>query len=60
MTSEELLEEAYPTLEKLRDAGFAIAIFTPEEVGEANPETVEDSMVERGWFTINQENESDD
>ena len=60
MTSEELLEEAYPTLEKLRDAGFAIAVFTPEELEDANPEDVEASMVDRGWFTIEQENADED
>ena len=57
MTSEELLDQSRPTLEALRSAGFAIAVFTPEEIEEANPEDVEASMVERGWFTIEQQNE---
>lgn len=38
---------------ELRDAGFAIAIFTPDELREAPPERVEDLMVERGWNAIN-------
>ena len=57
MTSEELLDQSRPTLEALRSAGFAIAVFTPEEIEDANPEDVEVSMVERGWFTIEQQNE---
>ena len=57
MTDNELLDQSRPTLEALRSAGFAVTVFTPEELGDADQETVEDSMVERGWFTINQENE---
>ena len=57
MTDNELLDQSRPTLEALRSAGFAVTVFTPEELEDANPETVEDSMVERGWFTIEQENE---
>ena len=59
MTDNELLDQARPTLEALRSAGFAVAVFTPEELEDADQETVEDSMVERGWFTINQENDDE-
>ena len=60
MTDNELLDQSRPTLEALRSAGFAIAVFTPEELEDANPESVEASMVERGWFTINQGNADED
>lgn len=39
-------------LQTLRDAGYAVAAFTPEELGDAGPEYVEDIMVERGWLAI--------
>lgn len=44
-------------IRKLRDLGYAIAIFTPGEVGEADTDALEDVMVERGWSYINFENE---
>lgn len=36
----------------LRDKGFAVAAFSPDELRGANPDHVEDIMVERGWAAI--------
>jgi hypothetical protein len=43
-------------IRKLRDLGYAISIFTPDEVGEASTDKLEDLMVDRGWDFINSEN----
>lgn len=37
---------------ELRNRGYAVVIFTSEEVGEADPSDLEDIMVERGWCYI--------
>ncbi len=36
----------------LRDMGFSVAAFSPDELRGANPDHVEDIMVERGWCAI--------
>jgi hypothetical protein len=36
----------------LREAGFAVCIFTPDELGETPADTVEETMCMRGWDTI--------
>jgi hypothetical protein len=33
--------------------GYAVVIFTPEELRGANPEHVQDRLVELGWEVIN-------
>lgn len=43
---------AFDLLNKVRDLGFAVAAFTPEELCGAEPRAVEDQMVEAGWTTI--------
>lgn len=47
MTDDEL-----KTLRSLHEQGYAIAIFTPEELEGVTAATVEDLMVERGWDAI--------
>ena len=47
-----LMEEATKVIRKLRDAGCAVTVFTPDELEGADPSTVEDMMVERGWNAI--------
>lgn len=44
--------EVVQALDTLRDAGFAVAAFTPDELRGANPRYVEDLMVERGHWAI--------
>jgi hypothetical protein len=36
----------------LRDAGFAVCAFDPEELGDADPEEVERRMFATGWDFI--------
>jgi hypothetical protein len=36
------------TVRQLRQQGYAVVIFTPEQIGEADPSHLEDLMVERG------------
>jgi hypothetical protein len=40
-------------LRSLHDRGFAVCVFTPEEIGNAEQEEVEDHMCHGGWATIN-------
>jgi hypothetical protein len=37
---------------KMRHAGYAVICFTPEELRGANPDHVEDRLVELGWDVI--------
>ena len=39
-------------LRNLRDAGYAVVAFTPDELDGADPSTVEDLMIQRGWDAI--------
>jgi hypothetical protein len=45
--------EQTKTVNELRSEGYAIAAFTPDEIGKADTGTLEDIMVERGWNYIN-------
>jgi hypothetical protein len=38
---------------KMQRLGYAVVIFTPEELRGANPDHVEDRLVELGWDVIN-------
>jgi len=40
------------TIDELRDAGYAIVIFTPEELDGADPDRVEENLVSTGWDII--------
>ena len=40
------------SIQRLRDLGYSIAIFTPDEMGEAKSEVLEELMIERGWDFI--------
>lgn len=40
------------TVSDLRDAGYCVVIFTPEELRNARPNKVEDHLVEVGWEII--------
>lgn len=48
----------------LRDLGCAVIVFIPEELNGANPEQVEDLLIEKGWDVIDSlmpiEDEEDD
>ena len=36
----------------LRDLGCAVIVFIPEELNGADPEQVEDILIEKGWDVI--------
>ena len=40
------------TIEELREAGYAVVIFTPEELDGADPDKVEDNLVSTGFDII--------
>lgn len=52
MTPEQIL-----TLRALRQSGYAVVVFTPEEVGVADASALEDIMVEGGNNFLVEENE---
>ena len=40
------------SIQRLRDLGYSIAAFTPDEIGEANSGVLQELMIERGWDFI--------
>ena len=55
MTPEEIA-----TIKSLRDQGYAVVLFNPEELVGAPARKVEDRMCERGWETIDYLTDDDD
>jgi hypothetical protein len=45
-------KEILDALDLLRNAGFAVCAFDPEELEGADPERVEERMVAAGWDAI--------
>ena len=45
-------KQAVEHLRQLRKMGYAVVAFTPEELRGADPDQVEDRMVELGWDVI--------
>jgi len=50
--SNELDDQAWHALQVLRDKGFSVAAFTPTEMRGADPDRIEDAMVQMGWDAI--------
>lgn len=48
----ELTPEVMRALDFLRDQGFAVAAFTTTEMRGADPDRIEDAMVQMGWDAI--------
>lgn len=46
--------DAMTIVKRLQDNGFAVVIFTPEEMGDTDPENLEDHMIMKGWDYIHQ------
>ena len=55
MTPEEIA-----TIQNLRDQGYAVVLFSPEELVGAPARKVEDRMCERGWEAIDYLTDDDD
>jgi hypothetical protein len=51
--NDELQEHELRALRSLRARGFAVCVFTPEEMGEAPEDDVGGAMAEAGWRQIN-------
>ena len=47
-----MTEQELEVIRKLRSEGYAIVIFTPEELEGADKGAVEDRMIESGWHAI--------
>ncbi len=47
-----MTEHQMALISELRHLGYAVVVFYPEEVGTANPQKVEDRLVELGWDVI--------
>ena len=39
-------------MEWASDKGYAVAVFTPEEIGEGSIDETEERMIEAGWYAI--------
>jgi hypothetical protein len=52
----ELTPEDTKVLRKLRDAGCAVTVFLPHEIGEGCTDDVEEAMCVAGWSAINYSN----
>lgn len=48
--TEKLVHEQ--TVRELRESGHAVIVWTPEELGEASRNRVEDRSIELGWDVI--------
>ena len=47
-------------LRNMRERGFCVVVFTPDELDGADPDEVEDQLIERGWDVIELLRESED
>jgi len=56
----EYTEKDWEWMADMRKRGFCLTIFTPEELQGANPDQVEDRLVELGWEVIDCLKEEDD
>lgn len=50
--AERLTEEEVRVIRNIRSRGFAIIIWTPGELGDADPDHVQDRSIELGWDVI--------
>ena len=48
----DLTEQEIKVITKLRQQGFAVVLFNPEELEGASPDNVEDRLIELGWDVI--------
>lgn len=47
-----MTESKIKALRELRHEGYALCVFSPEELADAGPKYVEEIMCERGWIAI--------
>jgi len=47
-----MTEEQKAVLNALRQAGFAVVVFNPDELRDADPDSVSDRLIQVGWDVI--------
>ena len=52
MAKEEMTKEDWEVIRKFREAGYALTIFSPEELRGASTRDFENRMVELGWEVV--------
>lgn len=52
-------EEWLTAINEMRDAGYAVCVFTAEDLKKAVPRSVEIQMCEAAWDEINYQNNED-
>ncbi len=52
VSENELTDKEVEVIREIRDRGFAVVIFNPEELASAEQDRVEDRLVELGWEVI--------
>jgi hypothetical protein len=52
-------DEAMSLISSLRNEGWAVILWTPQELDGADPYVVESSSVEHGWMVIEMNKETD-
>ncbi len=50
--TESLTENELTMLRSITSRGFAAVIFEPAEIGDCDPQDIEDAMIEAGWRAI--------
>ena len=52
MAKEEMSKEDWAVIRKFREAGYALTIFSPQELRGASTRDFENRMVELGWEVV--------
>lgn len=52
MAKEEMSKEDWAVIKKFREAGYALTIFSPQELRGASTRDFENRMVELGWEVV--------
>lgn len=52
MIENNLTDDEVEVLKGLTDRGFAVIVFTPDELKEASPKRVEEALISEAWDVI--------
>ena len=50
--TESLTENELTMLRSITSRGFAVVVFEPREIGDCDPQDIENAMIEAGWRVI--------
>ena len=56
----DLTDEEQAVLRGLRNRGYAVIVWTPEELGDVNPESVEEASISYAWNYLLEFTEEDE